>query len=54
MEENNDRLTDLQKTGIELWHRAESWKNALLHIQELNTDPLIARYINRALNQENY
>lgn len=52
MEETNDRIKELQQTGIELWYRAESWKNALMHIDKLNTDPIIARYIKRALKQE--
>lgn len=53
MEETNE-ITRLRNTGIELWHRAESWKNALEHIQSINTDPIIARYIKRALQQEIY
>ena len=53
MEENNARIKELQRTGIELWYRAETWKKALEHINTINNDPIIARYIKRALQQEN-
>jgi len=50
--ENNHDMTELRQTGIELWLRAESWKKALMHIERLNQDPVIARYIKRTLNQD--
>ena len=52
MMENTHEINELRKTGIELWHRAEAWKHALLHIERINQDPLIARYIKRALSQD--
>lgn len=54
MEKENALIEQLKSTGMELWLRAESWKSALEHIQKLNTDPMIDRFINRTLKQENY
>ncbi len=51
MEKENALIEELKKTGLELWLRAESWKDTLLHIQKINSDPLVARYIARALSQ---
>ena len=53
MERNNERITQLEQTGMELWCRAESWKNTIHQIEKLNRDPIIAQIIKRALNQEN-
>jgi hypothetical protein len=49
MESSNDRITQLQRTGFELWHRAESWRKALEKIKSLTDDPLIISFVNQQL-----
>lgn len=51
MENNHDVIEQLKNTGMELWLRAESWKDALLHIKKISDDPFVIRFIDKALKE---
>lgn len=51
MENNNDRIIELQRTGFELYHRCETWKKALLTIKQITDDPVILRLINKTIGE---
>lgn len=51
MENNNDRITELQREGMELYHRCETWKKALRTISKITDDPAILRLINKTLGE---
>lgn len=48
---SNDRITELQRVGFELYHRCEHWKKALLQIQKLTDDPAILRVIKKTIGE---
>lgn len=43
-------IDDLQRTGMELYERAEKWRKALLEIARFNEDPMISSIIKQHLN----
>ena len=44
------RIDELTRTGMELYERAEKWRQALIEIQRVNRNPIIAQMIKQHLN----
>ena len=48
---HEDVIEQLRNTGMELWLRAESWKDALYHIRKISDDPFVIRYIDKIFKE---
>lgn len=44
-------IDELRRTGMELYQRAEQWREALEEIKRFNDNPVISSIINHNLNQ---
>ena len=44
-------IDELRKVGLDLYERAEQWRNALEEIRKFNRDPVISSIINNNLNK---
>ena len=45
------QISELRRTAMDLYERAEQWRKALVEIDRFNRDPVIKQIIKQNLNQ---